>query len=229
MRVTIHMVSARDYWPMTEAIRRARREWWLGATRRRAVERDVIETAERVRALLDDGPRRRQELMKELGVDSTTWNGVGMWLDLVRVPPSGTWDRRSADPVRAGRGLARPVGGYAGAGDRAPDPPLPRRVRPGVAQGPRELGRAAARCVRAGGGSHEAPPFRGRGRRGAPGPASRAAARSRHVRAGPVPPDVGRGPAGARAPNADPARAVPIAHSTPRPHTRDRRSWSTDR
>ena len=25
MRVTIHMVSARDYWPMTEAIRRARR------------------------------------------------------------------------------------------------------------------------------------------------------------------------------------------------------------
>jgi Winged helix DNA-binding domain len=97
MRVTIHMVSARDYWPMTEAIRRARREWWLGATRRRVVERDVIEAAERVRALLSDGPRRREELMKELGVDSTTWNGVGMWLDLVRVPPSGTWDRRSAD------------------------------------------------------------------------------------------------------------------------------------
>jgi hypothetical protein len=97
MRVTIHMVSAPDYWPMTEAIRRARREWWLRATRRRAVERDVVEVAERVRALLSDGPRRREELMKELGADSTTWNGVGMWLDLVRVPPSGTLDRRSAD------------------------------------------------------------------------------------------------------------------------------------
>ena len=87
MRVTIHMISARDYWPMTEAIRRARRESWLGATRRRVVERDVIEASERVRGLLSDGPRRRKELMKELGVDSTTWNGVGMWLDLVRVPP----------------------------------------------------------------------------------------------------------------------------------------------
>jgi Winged helix DNA-binding domain len=97
MRVTIHLVSARDYWPMTEAIRSARRAWWLGATRRRAVERDVAEAAERARGLLADGPRRREELVKELGVDGTTWNGVGMWLDLVRVPPSGTWDRRSAD------------------------------------------------------------------------------------------------------------------------------------
>jgi len=43
MRVTIHMVSARDYWPMTKAIRRARRGWWLAATRRRAVERDAVE------------------------------------------------------------------------------------------------------------------------------------------------------------------------------------------
>jgi hypothetical protein len=97
MRVTIHMVAARDYWPMTEAIRRTRREWWLRVTRRRVVERDVVRAAERARALLADGPRRREELMNELGVDSTTWNGVGMWLDLVRVPPSGTWDRRSAD------------------------------------------------------------------------------------------------------------------------------------
>jgi hypothetical protein len=25
------------------------------------------------------------------------WNGVGAWIDLVRVPPSGTWERRRAD------------------------------------------------------------------------------------------------------------------------------------
>lgn len=25
------------------------------------------------------------------------WNGVGGWVDLLRVPPSGTWERRSAD------------------------------------------------------------------------------------------------------------------------------------
>ena len=97
LRMTIHMVSARDYWPFVEAIRSARWTWWLGAARRRAVERDVVAAAERARTLLADGPRRRDELLSELGIDSTTWNGVGMWLDLVRVPPSGTWDRRSAD------------------------------------------------------------------------------------------------------------------------------------
>ena len=30
-------------------------------------------------------------------VDPTLRNGIGLWLDLVRVPPSGTWERRRAD------------------------------------------------------------------------------------------------------------------------------------
>lgn len=91
------MVSAGDYWPFVEAIRRARRAWWLGATSRRAVEREVIWAAGRTRTLLADGPRPRRELLQALGVDGSTWNGIGLWVDLVRVPPSGTWDRRSAD------------------------------------------------------------------------------------------------------------------------------------
>lgn len=97
LRITIHMVSAGDYWPFVEAIRRARRAWWLGATSRRAVEREVVSAAERTRTLLADGPRPRRELLQALGVDGSTWNGIGLWVDLVRVPPSGTWDRRSAD------------------------------------------------------------------------------------------------------------------------------------
>src|SRR5688500_6007393 len=28
MRCTIHMVATADYWPFTEAVRAARREWW---------------------------------------------------------------------------------------------------------------------------------------------------------------------------------------------------------
>ncbi len=97
MRMTIHMVSKRDYRPLAEAIREPRREWWLKAVRHRALERQVLAAARRTRALLADGPRPREELMKQLGVDSTTWNGVGLWLDLVRVPPAGTWDHRSAN------------------------------------------------------------------------------------------------------------------------------------
>ncbi len=53
--------------------------------------------ARRVRSILADGPLPRSEIMGRLGLDTTTWNGVGLWLDLVRVPPSGTWDRRRAD------------------------------------------------------------------------------------------------------------------------------------
>lgn len=97
MRVTIHMVSARDYWPLTEAIRLERRETWLKAARRQVVADQIPKVARRVRALLASGPRSREELTKELGIDSMTWNGVGMWLDLVRVPPSGTWEHRSAN------------------------------------------------------------------------------------------------------------------------------------
>jgi hypothetical protein len=46
---------------------------------------------------MSGGPRRRSELVEHLGTDSAGWNGVGLWLDLVRVPPSGTWEQRRAD------------------------------------------------------------------------------------------------------------------------------------
>jgi DNA glycosylase AlkZ-like len=108
LRMTIHMVSAGDYWPFVQAIRRARRAWWLGATSRRAVEREVIAAAERTRTLLADGPRSRNELVAELGVDSTTWSGVGLWVDLVRVPPSGTWEKRSANLYGLADGWVEP-------------------------------------------------------------------------------------------------------------------------
>jgi Winged helix DNA-binding domain len=57
----------------------------------------VAEAAARTRALLADGPLRRAELVRRLGVPSDLWNGVGLWVDLLRAPPSGTWDQRRAD------------------------------------------------------------------------------------------------------------------------------------
>ncbi len=35
--------------------------------------------------------------MKALGLDNPIWYGVNLWLDLVRVPPFGTWEQPRAD------------------------------------------------------------------------------------------------------------------------------------
>jgi len=97
MRVTIHIVSRRDFWPIALALREPRREWWLAATRHAHSARTMSATARRVRDLLADGPKRRAEIVATLGLDAQLWNGVGLWVDLVRVPPSGTWEHRRAD------------------------------------------------------------------------------------------------------------------------------------
>ena len=48
----------------------------------------------RMRAALADGPRTVKEL-GELGAGFV--GNLGLWVDLVRVPPSGTWEHRRAD------------------------------------------------------------------------------------------------------------------------------------
>ena len=97
MRSTIHLVSSRDYPALAAGVRAARRGSWLRAARGAADERTMAGTAARLRNLLADGPLRRRELVRLLDVDPSLWNGLGLWVDLVRVPPSGTWERRSAD------------------------------------------------------------------------------------------------------------------------------------
>jgi hypothetical protein len=97
MRVTIHLVSARDYPLFAEGVRERRRQWWLTSHRGRADARKIAAAARRARSFLADGPRRRSELVEHLGADNVTWNGVGVWIDLVRAPPSGTWEQRRAD------------------------------------------------------------------------------------------------------------------------------------
>jgi hypothetical protein len=94
MRTTIHMVSPREFWSYAMGVRRARREW---AVRARAVvksEADMLADADRMRVALADGPKTVKEL-GELGAGFV--GNLGLWVDLVRVPPSGTWDRRRAD------------------------------------------------------------------------------------------------------------------------------------
>jgi DNA glycosylase AlkZ-like len=96
LRATIHLVSAGDYWPFAIAIREARRAAFTRVARRGVSEDELAAAAARVGTALADGPLRRKEIEALLG-DKVLVNGVGLWLDLVRVPPSGTWERRRAD------------------------------------------------------------------------------------------------------------------------------------
>jgi hypothetical protein len=96
MRTTIHLVSKADYWPFAVGIRRLQREWWF-RTRKNVDEREVKAAAQRLRPHLAKGPLQQAEVDELLSADAATRNGVGMLLNLVRVPPSGTWERRRAD------------------------------------------------------------------------------------------------------------------------------------
>lgn len=94
MRCTIHMVSAADWAPLTEAVRQARRALWL-RTVPAARELDMPAVAATVADLLADGPRKQAEITARLvadGFPKLAWQGVQLWLDLVRIPPAGTWD-----------------------------------------------------------------------------------------------------------------------------------------
>jgi len=101
MRCTIHMVAADDFWPICAGIRTSRREWWLRiAKSRRLPEADYDAVAGVLREALVDGPRPRIDLVAALeraGHPKLLSEGAALWVDMVRVPPSGTWERRRAD------------------------------------------------------------------------------------------------------------------------------------
>ena len=107
MRSTIHLVSKADYWPLALATRGARRESWQRAAPDRASPRAMAGAARRLRSALD-GTVSRKEIEQLVGKPRA--NAINAWVDLVRVPPSGTWERRRADL-------------YAAAEDWVGDPP----------------------------------------------------------------------------------------------------------
>lgn len=95
MRVTIHLVSAADYWPLALAVRQARRDLWLRATRHTVSAEELAEAAAVLRERARESPVRRSDIDTLIGKERAI--GAGLWEDFVRVPPSGTWERRRAD------------------------------------------------------------------------------------------------------------------------------------
>jgi hypothetical protein len=89
MRGTIHLVSTREYWLFASGIRQALRMWQLRVDRE--TEPAMRRRAEALRAALADGPRTAKDLGHLLEPH------VALWVELLRLPPSGTWERRRAD------------------------------------------------------------------------------------------------------------------------------------
>jgi Winged helix DNA-binding domain len=95
MRSTIHLVSARDYWPLALAVERPRRAWWVKVNRDGLGAREMGAAARKLRRRLAGTALRRAEVEELIGRPQAA--GIHHWLHLVRVPPSGTWERRRAD------------------------------------------------------------------------------------------------------------------------------------
>jgi hypothetical protein len=93
MRTTIHTVSRREFWAFASGVGPARRAW---AARTQALpgEAEPKRRSGALREALRDGPRYVKELE---GLAGGFIGNLGLWVDLVRVPPSGTWERRRAD------------------------------------------------------------------------------------------------------------------------------------
>ena len=110
MRATIHLVSRADYWPFEIGVKRARADWTRRVATYGAPPAKLRAAASKLRRALDGGSLQRKEIEELLGKEMA--RGVGMELDLVRVPPAGTWERRRADLYAAAEDwLGPPPGG----------------------------------------------------------------------------------------------------------------------
>ena len=96
MRVTIHLVSARDYPLVAAGTRPSRREIYLRGHKRLLAEKDVEKAISAAKRALEGRSLSRSEL-KPVVESAPLWNGVNALDDVLRVPPSGTWERRRAD------------------------------------------------------------------------------------------------------------------------------------
>ena len=102
LRSTIHLVSAGDYWAFALGSRSARQEAWLRFDKKRLSQKDMESAARAVRKALADRVEQRDELLelarkRDPERPTHLWNGLSAWIELVRAPPSGTWERRRAD------------------------------------------------------------------------------------------------------------------------------------
>jgi len=99
MRSTIHLVSPRDYWLFSAGVGPSREAHWLRTWGRGQTGDDLAAAREGLRKALAGRTVRRDELQQILDAHGqSVW--AGAWVELIREPPSGTWERRRADLFR---------------------------------------------------------------------------------------------------------------------------------
>jgi winged helix DNA-binding protein len=98
MRETIHIVSRADYPLFAAGIRVSGQEWWRRVNKvPQGVDMEAF--AERARAFFRGTTRTRsevEEFLREHDFPRASLWGFAHWIDLVRVPPAGTWEQRRA-------------------------------------------------------------------------------------------------------------------------------------
>jgi hypothetical protein len=97
MRGTIHTVAREDYRLFLGAIRRTQRDWSARVTKApQTLDRSAA--LARARSALEEGPMQRPALQALVrGEHLAVRQSLDTDLAIVRVPPSGTWDRRRAE------------------------------------------------------------------------------------------------------------------------------------
>jgi hypothetical protein len=108
MRVTLHIVSPRDYFAFHEVFREHRIEWFTRALAKRAPGVDPTALARRALEAVGDRPALRAEYFDAAGEDSRSptgnawmsWVALQTYGELVHVPPSGIWGH-AGSPVFA--------------------------------------------------------------------------------------------------------------------------------
>ena len=132
MRSTIHLVSARDYWPLALAVERPRRDWWLKANRDGLGARDMSAAARRLRPRARRRARCGASEIEQLigkrpaaGDRPLAAHRARAAVGHLGAPPRG--------PLRPGRGLARAARDRPRRRRRPHRAALPRRLRPRLA------------------------------------------------------------------------------------------------
>jgi hypothetical protein len=99
MRSTIHLVSPRDYWLFSAGVGPSREAHWLRTWGRGQTAEQLAEAREGLRSAIAGRTVPRKDLQRILDAHGqSVW--AGAWVELIREPPSGTWERRRADLFR---------------------------------------------------------------------------------------------------------------------------------